>query len=270
MDSVTYDCMVEFITTWKEAGEEVELYKCLTMSDLDYNALSKEVGDTIKVCRERAIAKSTPALEKSTVLLTKEAVRSFFSFYYDKASANTVYEEASTWKIGDVVQGEGVKGDLVSMKLDPFMKYSTSSGSFDEDGFSLKPVTLIKEGILERYAASTRYAHYLKVEPTGAIHNISVQSGSKTVEELKREPHLETAAFSDFTVDTLTGDFYGEIRLAWYFDGVITIPVTGGSISGNINELQREMYLSKELQKGNDFEGPEVIKLLNVTVAGIE
>ena len=48
------------------------------------------------------------------------------------------------------------------------------------------------------------------------------------------------------------------------------IPVTGGSISGNINELQNELFLSKELQKDNKFEGPKVIKLLNVTVAGIE
>ena len=29
VDSVDYDCMIEFITTWKEDGEEVELYKAL-------------------------------------------------------------------------------------------------------------------------------------------------------------------------------------------------------------------------------------------------
>jgi len=71
-------------------------------------------------------------------------------------------------------------------------------------------------------------------------------------------------------MDGLTGNFGGEIRLGWYFDGSNTIPVTGGSISGNIKDLQKEMYLSKELQKDNNFVGPKIVKLLNVSVAGIE
>ena len=64
--------------------------------------------------------------------------------------------------------------------------------------------------------------------------------------------------------------FAAEIRLGWYFDGIITIPVTGGSVSGNIKDLQKEIYLSKELQRDNNFVGPKIVKLLNVSVAGIE
>jgi len=268
--STNYDGMVEFITTWKEEGEEVELYRCLNFSDFDGDGLSQEVQNMITICKEKAVAKNTPALEKSSVLLTGEAVKKFFSFYYSKGSADSVYTEVSTWKIGDEVQGEKVKGDHITMTLNPFMKNSTCSGSFDEDGFDLQPVTILEKGVLKRYIADTRYAHYLNVEPTGKIDNIIVCGGDKTVNDLKKEPYLETAAFSDFTVDDQTGDFCGEIRLAWYFDGEKIIPVTGGSISGNINELQNELFLSKELQKDNEFEGPKVIKLLNVTVAGIE
>lgn len=270
VDSTHYECMVEFITTWKEEGEEVELYKCLNFSDLDPENLSEKVQTMINICKEKAVAQNTPALEKSSVLLTGHAVKDFLSFYYSKSSAEAVYNQSSTWKVGDKVQGEHVKGDLITMTLNPFMKNSTYSKSFDEDGFALEPVTILEKGILNKYIANTRYAHYLDVEPTGTIDNIIVGGGSKTVNELKKEPYLETAAFSDFTVDGLTGDFCGEIRLAWYFDGKKTIPVTGGSISGNINELQNELFLSKELQKDNEFEGPKVIKLLNVTVAGIE
>lgn len=90
------------------------------------------------------------------------------------------------------------------------------------------------------------------------------------MKELKMEPHIEAAAFSDFSVDTITGDFCGEIRLAWFYDGDKTVPVSGGSISGNIKELQKELYLSKERYKDNNFEGPKAIKLVNVTVSGIE
>lgn len=269
-ESVEYKCMVEFITTWKEAGEEVELYKCLNFSELDAEGIAEEVDNMINICREKAKAKKTPSLEKASVLFTGEAVKDLFSFYYAKSNAISVHKNESTWKIGDRIQGEEVSGDLITMTIDPFLKNSTASGSFDEDGFPLKPVTIIKNGVLKRYIADNRFAYYLNVEPTGNISNMVVCGGSKSVDELKKEPYIETAAFSDFTVDELTGDFCGEIRLAWYFDGKNIIPVTGGSISGNINELQNKMFLSKEVEKHNNFEGPKAVKLFKVIVSGIE
>lgn len=266
----SYEGMIEFITTWKEEGEEIELYKCLNFSELDTEAIAKEVENMISICRDKAIAKSTPKLKDIPVLLTKGAIKEFFQFYYSKCGAGSVYRKESTWKIGDKVQGKTVKGDLVTMKLNPFMKNSTCSSGFDVDGLPVEPVTIIENGTLKRYIGSTRFAHYLKVAPTGAIENIEISGGTKTLSELRKEPYLEAAAFSDFTMDYMTGDFCGEIRLAWYFDGEKTVPVTGGSISGNINELQNKMFLSKELQKDNWFEGPAAVKLFDATVSGVE
>lgn len=265
-----YKGMTEFITTWKEEEEEVELSRCLNFSDLDANGITEEVNSMITISEEKAVAKATPALGKASVLLTRGAVKDFFSFYACLSSAKAVYEGYSTWKIGQNIQGEEVKGDTVTMVLNPFMKNSTHSGSYDCDGFALVPVTILENGILQRYSGNTRFAHYLNIEPTGTINNISILGGSKTEEELKKESYIEAVAFSDFSVDNLTGNFCGEIRLARYFDGEKIIPVTAGSISGNINEVQKEMFLSKEMQKDNNFEGPNVIKLLNVNVAGVE
>ncbi|HKL79910.1 MAG TPA: metallopeptidase TldD-related protein, partial [Mobilitalea sp.] len=268
--AVHYEGMVEFITTWKEKEDEIELYRCVNFSDFDQELLSNEVKAMIEIAKEKAIAKNTPALKTLPVILTRKAVEEFIGFYYTKSKADSVYNKASTWKLDDNVQGQEVKGDLITMTLNPFLQNSTDSRSFDEDGFPLETVKIIEQGILKRYIANTRYAHYLEVEPTGSISNIVVKGGSRTFSELKKEPHLEAAAFSDFSVDNLSGDFCGEIRLAWYFDGEKTIPVTGGSVSGNINELQNELYLSKELQKDNNFEGPKAVKLSNVTIAGVE
>ncbi len=268
-ESIDYEGMVEFITIWKDKGEEVELYRCMNFSDFDPDALSGEVETMTCMCKEKAIAKNTPVLEKSSVILTRDAVKDLFSFYLAKSSAEAVYKQESTWKPGDKVQGEDVKGDLITITLDPFMKNSTCTGSFDEDGFLLEPVIILENGVLKRYIADTRHAWYLGVEPTGSIENMVVKGGSKSINELRQEPCLETAAFSDFTVDDLTGDFCGEIRLAWYIDGGKAVPVTGGSISGNINELHDEMFLSGELQKDNNFEGPKAVKLLNVTISGV-
>ncbi len=266
----SYRCMVEFITTWKEEGEEIELYRCLDCSEFDAEVMADEVKNMLNICKEKAIAKNTPALKTSSVILTREAVKSFFAYYYSKSNASSVYNQSSTWKVGDQVQGDEVKGDRITLTLDPFMKNSTNSESFDSEGFPVKPVKIIDKGELKKFAADTRYAYYLDVEPTGNIGNVVIDSGSLSIEELKKEPYLITAAFSDFTVDSMTGDFCGEIRLAWYYDGKTTIPVTGGSITGNIAELHHEMYLSKERQKDNNFEGPAMVLLKNVTVAGIE
>ncbi len=265
-----YHCMVEFITAWKEEGEEIELYRRVDCSEFDAGLLAEEVKTMIGICREKASAENTPVLGNSNVLLTREAVKDFFSYYTSMSSGASIYNHSSTWKLGDQIQGEEVKGDKLTLTLDPFLKNSTDSESFDSDGFPLKPVTIIEQGELKRYSADTRYAHYLGITPTGRIGNLVVSSGSRETEELKKEPHLMTAAFSDFTVDSMTGDFCGEIRLAWYYDGKHTVPVTGGSVTGNINMLHHEMYLSRERQKDNNFEGPKVILLKNVTVAGVE
>ncbi len=269
VSTVSYKGMVEFITTWKEEGEEIELYRCINCSDFDAELLALEVKNMIIICREKAIAGSTPALKTFPVIFTRNAVKELFSYYSFMSKASAVYNQYSTWKIGDHLQGENVKGDSVTITLDPLMNNSTASAAFDEDGFALEPVKIIEQGVLKQYSADRRYGYYLNVETTGSIGNMVVDGGSKTAKELLAEPHLMAAAFSDFSMDEVTGDFGGEIRLAWYYDGEKTVPVTGGSITGNINELQQEFYLSKELQKDNDFEGPQMVKIMNCTVAGI-
>jgi PmbA protein len=203
------------------------------------------------------------------VILTREAVKELFEFYHRQSMASSVYHKNSIWEAGDHVQGEEVKGDRITLKLNPFMKNSTCSRGFDEDGYPLEPVTIIEEGVLKSYSANQRYAHYMGAEPTGTILNTEVKGGRYPAEMLKSKPHMEIAAFSDFSVDYITGDFGGEIRLAWYYDGKDRRPVTGGSISGNICAAHNEIYLSKELQKDNSFEGPMAVKILNVNVAGM-
>ncbi len=268
-DAVTYSGMVEFITTWKEEGEEIELYKCLNFSEFEPDTITAEVDEMIRLCREKAVAKQTPSLGKAAVLLTRDAVKDFFSYYCSKSNASSVYNHSSTWQIGDAIQGEDVKGDRITLKLDPYLVGSTYSKGFDEDGFPVKPVTILENGVLKRYIANTRYAHYLAVEPTGSIRNMVLSPGSRTISELKQEPYFEVAAFSDFNVDPVTGDFGGEVRLAWYYDGERTIPLTGGAVTGNINELHRELYLSEELQKDNYYEGPAAVKIMNMNVSGL-
>lgn len=265
-----YKGQVEFITACQGKSEEIELYKNLLFAGYDAQAIAGEVAEMLALSKERACACPTPAVKKHTVLLTGEPVEEFLQYYTAKASAHSVYNKLSEAKLGENIQGVNVKGDLITLTLDPFLENSTDSAPFDEDGFPLKPVVLYENGILKKYWGDVRHCHYLNVEPTGNIHNVVVQGGKKSITAMKQEPYLELVAFSDFQMDTLTGDFAGEIRLGWYFDGTKTIPVTGGSISGNIKEMQEEMYLSRELQKNNNYLIPKTIQLFNVAIAGAE
>ena len=84
---------------------------------------------------------------------------------------------------------------------------------------------------------------------------------------MKADHFLELLVFSDFEVNPLTGDFSGEIRLGRYFDGEKTIPVSGGHITGNIENIHNNMFLSKKLQQNNNFIGPKTIQLFNINIS---
>jgi len=263
-----YNGTLEFITTWREESEEIELYKNIDFSSFAPNLISGEISSMINQCKDKAIAKPTPSLDKTPVLLTGTPVKEFFSYYYNQAVASSVYNKISTLEVGHNAQGENVVGDKLSIALDPNLENSTFSIPFDEDGFPLSKIQLYKDGILKRNFGSVRFSHYLNIEPTGDIYNTIISGGSKLKSELKQKPYLELVAFSDFQMDSFTGDFAGEIRLGYYYDGHSTIPVTGGSLSGNIKKIHNNMYLSKELQQDNNFVGPETILLNNVSISG--
>ncbi len=106
---------------------------------------------------------------------------------------------------------------------------------------------------------------------SGSIGNVVVEGGSRPMATLRQGPCLEVVSFSDFQTNPLTGDFGGEIRLAYLSkDGSRDrgLPVSGGSISGNILNVQGEMTLSRERQQLNCFSGPESIRLSGLSISG--
>jgi PmbA protein len=268
---VSYDNYMgefEFVTNWTEESEEVELYRDVKFANYNSEWFTQNVEEMLSLSRGRAIAKPMPSLGKHTVLLTGEGARGLLDFYNTQANVKFVFEGISTAKVGESIQGENIKGDIINIKLDPFIENSSESASYDNDGLPLSTVNLIENGILKSYWGNMQYSHYMDIKPTGSIRNIVVEGGSKSAAEFKKEPYLELVSFSNFQMDPFTGDFGGEVRLGWYFDGERTIPVTGGAVTGNIKDVQQEMYLSKEIQVDNNFIGPKTIQLFNVSVAG--
>ena len=81
---------------------------------------------------------------------------------------------------------------------------------------------------------------------------------------------LEVVEFSDFNVDSITGDIAGEIRLGYLHQGGKVIPVSGGSVSGSVPELISGFRFSAESRQYNNFLIPAVTRIQGVTVTGAE
>jgi PmbA protein len=265
----TYEGYLELIVESRGSAGEVELYREMSFSDFEPEALAAEVRQQLRYCRDRAVARPAPHLKRFPVLISGDPVSDFFQYYLTQSAAESVYSGISKAKVGESIQGQEIAGDAINLILEPYLKNSPSSAPYDYDGFAVHSTKIIEAGVTMRYWGPLRFCHYLKVPPTGVFRNFTVAPGSKAIEELRRGAHLEVVSFSAFIAEPLTGDFGGEFRLAYYTDpDGNRYPVSGGSVSGNIRDVQAQVYLSRETQSTTGFQGPLAIRLPEISVAG--
>jgi predicted Zn-dependent protease len=264
-----FDGYVELIVEAGGPGGEVELYREIRFSDYQPEQLREEVRSELELARDRAAAQPMPLLRTADVILSGEPVGEFLHYYLTQSSAESIYNNISRFKAGDGLQGEVVRGDRLSIRGEPYLPGSPASAPWDADGFPLESTLIVEGGVLRRVWGSRRFCHYLGVEPTGVLPNIRVGAGSRSLAEMRGEAGLEVAVFSDFHSDPITGDFGGEVRLAYLLEGGRRRPVSGGSVSGNLKELHGAMYLSRELERRGSFEGPRAVQLFGVSVTGV-
>ena len=264
---MTYSGHIELVVDCIQSGEEIEIIEFFDFSDLCLDKISQTTTQALENALLRANAVPTPKLENVPVILVKDNVNEFLRYYIAKANAQLVYQKYSDAKVGDDVQGADVKGDRINAVLEPEIENSAMNRYVDSDGVKLVSTQLYKDGRLLRYHGDNRYSQYMNTPPTGMIGNVRFGGGKSSLGELKSGQYLELIYFSDFQMDEWTGDFGGEIRLAVYHDGEKSVPVTGGSIVGNIKNVQDSMQLSSDMQTSANYICPKGIKLSGVTIA---
>ncbi|MBP5185115.1 MAG: hypothetical protein J6113_08410, partial [Lachnospiraceae bacterium] len=250
----------EFVAQCKEP-QDVETYMDFAYDGLDTESLKKLVAETLETTLARAKATEAPKAGKYRVMISGRYVKDIFGFYEALSSDAFIYAKYSKFKVGDAVQGSDVTGDKFNMSLKALEPFSS-------EGIRMKDLKLLKDGVLLATHGPKRFAHYLGVEATGNYSAFTVEPGTVSIEEMKKEPYLNIVNFSDFQLNEMNGSFGGEIRLAFLFDGEKVTPVTGGSINGNFIELQKNARISKETQKQLDYEGPYAICFESINVAG--
>ncbi len=248
----------EFVTQSTEQ-EDVELYHDFCYegaSEEEQRDLTVKVREALEMTKARSKATRRNLKGKMKIILSQQYVGELMDYYVENSSAKMIYAGYSQFQAGDNVQ-EG--GSTVNISLHSHRPYSP-------EGIYMKDICMMKGGILKNIHGDLRYSYYLGQEPTGVFDCVRMEAGEVCVEEMKQGNYLHIVSFSDFQVDTLSGFFGGEIRLAYYKEGDNIYPVTGGTISGNLNEQGDSICCSKEMQHQFGFEGPMAISLEQVTV----
>ena len=260
--------MIEAVVNARKEGLEIELYRSYKSGTCDAEGLKRDLSRTMRYGKDRLQTSDTPALGKADVLFTTDDACSIYEYFVRRMDAQMVYRRMSDWEIGKPI-AEHIRGDKVTVTALRELDNSSCNQAFDGEGAPIRDTVLLSESVPQHYLGNRMFSSYLGLEDSFIPSNIAVAGGSHTEEELRRGKYLEVVEFSDFQVDEMTGDIFGEIRLAYWHDGEKTAPVSGGSLSGSMLDFVQEMYLSGETVQYDNLRIPALTLLKGVTVTGI-
>lgn len=255
-----YKISGEFVTQWVE-NSDVEIFNMFSYDELKEEELSLMGKEAIINAGYRDKSKDTPETGDYDVILCGSSVHEFFGYYLANSRTDMIYQKYSNFKLGENVQGTNTKGDKVNITL-------KSSVPFSNEGIVLKDTKLIEDGILKVIHGPYNFAQYLGIEAIGSFDGAVIQGGSTSEKDMFSDGTLKIIRFSDFQMDEVTGDCFGEIRLALLKEGDEIIPLTGGSVTININDVKENMTFSKETEDDRGVIIPKCVKFKNVNIAG--
>ena len=255
--------MVEAVVNARKGSHEIELYRMYRCGTCDSVQLTRDLTETMRYGRDRLRTEPTPMLGKADLILTTDAACEVYSYFIDRLSCSLVYRGLSDWKTG-----ASVAPAEMCLRTAAFLPNSSRNGAYDPEGARIRDLALIEGGKAVSYWGSRQFSQYLNLQDSFQASNFVVSGGSASPEELREGNWLEVVEFSDFDVDSVTGDIAGEIRLGYLHQEGRTIPVTGGSVSGNMSELIPEMRFSADSRQYDTLLIPSVTRLNGATVTG--
>lgn len=257
----------ELVTDNDTGKESVEIFTLYDIRDFNIDKIRKIFIEQLTQTDLRSKAILSPKLENIKVLLSNDAVQELLQYYLDKSTDQYIFSKMSNYEMGKIVQKEDVK-NKITLKTIPNLENAVNPQVVDGDGVILKQQTIIQDGVVKSIMSGSKIGSYLNLPISGYTSNFAVNAGKISENDLRTGDYLEIKMFSSFLTDNATGDFGGEFRLAILHKDGKEIPVSGGSLSLNINEVQDKMIFSKELEQRSYSLTPSVIAFENVSVAG--
>jgi predicted Zn-dependent protease len=258
---------IEVVANARKDGREIESYRMYHSGTCDRDALKRDLTETLAVGRDRLNAGKTPELGKCDVVFSTDAALEIYSWFAFRVSADAVYRKYSDWEPGKPVSDD-LSGDRITLRALKKLDNSSRNDDFDAEGAPVRDMDLIEDGVVKAYWGSRKFSCCLGLEDSFIPGNWSAGGGKRSADEIRTGRYLEVVEFSDFQVNSVTGDIAGEIRLAYLHDGDSVSIVSGGSVSGSMNGFVKDMEFSREQRQYNNFLIPAVTRLKDVTVAG--
>ena len=263
------DSMIEVVVNARDEKREIELYRSFSSGTCDAAALKRDLLRAMQTGRDRLRALPTPALGKADVLFSTADACEIYSCFAQRLDAELIYRGISSWKAGESIC-RAFTGDAPTLCTLRTLDNSSANRRYDAEGAPVRDVVMMEKGVVRRNLGSRMFSSYLGLEDSFVPTNYAVSGGSRSEKDLRCGPYLEVTEFSDFQVDAVTGDLFGEIRLGYWHDGEKIVPVSGGSVSGNLLILAENMLLSKETVQYDNWRIPSATLIRGVTVTGIE
>ncbi|MBR5342246.1 MAG: hypothetical protein IK151_10040 [Erysipelotrichaceae bacterium] len=254
---------VECIPTWSNKKEEFELYKFHESNKADYNQITKEIDEILKMAKDRsqAVTLKDVKLPKDLKVLVKgEMVEDIVYNLAENLSYKNTYIKQNHYQINDKVSD-----NPFDLTMKAVVSGCSASRRYDSNGVLLKPVKLIKGGVAKNTYGDIRFGYYLKEKKISG--NLPVCELKADGVDIGKEKHLLVEAFSSPQMEEDSGYWGGEIRLAKYFDGKKYIPLTGLSISGNIYEDIKKVEFSKETTASKYYKGPKYMIFKGIEIS---
>ncbi len=246
----------EVIPTWSNEKEEFELYKYYKSNKLDAKAITAEVEEILNLAKQRSNAVKLSAIKIAKdvpVLIQGEMADLIVKTIMNNATYMSKFMHQNHYELKDVVSDS-----QFDLTLKSNIKGCFNSRSFDQNGIALASKKLIKEGKLVNNYGDIRFGYYLLNDVSKVSGNYSVcQISNYDTLAYKRKPHIIIDHFSSPQMETDSGYFGGEVRLARYYDGKKYIPITSFTLSGNIYDALKNVKFSKEETTTNSYKGPK-------------
>ncbi len=261
------ESMLEVVVNARHDGHEIELYRNYQSGSCDAAALARDLAKTMRYGKDRLHTAATPNLGKTDVLFSSSAAVDIYRYFVTRLDTGMVARRLSDWELGQSV-AEHFDGDRLTVETLRTLPNSSHNRLYDGEGAPIRDLVLLREGVAEHYVGGRKFAAYLGLDDCFVPTNLAVSGGTHSEEELRSGRYLEAVEFSDFQVDAMTGDIFGEIRLGYWHDGETVTPVSGGSVSGSMHDFVKALYASRETVQYNNWRIPALTRLAGVTVTG--
>ena len=235
--------------------EDVELFYQFEFNDTSKDIckkLTSQVTSSLKMAKDRSLAidinETNFNKDCKKIILQGDFLSELFNYYLSRSDASLIYQGYSNFK-PDLEIPSNTDISITTMPTVPYSR----------EGIKLAQYPVVKHNKIVNILGDLRFSFYMGINPLGTYNSYKMNPGNASISDYQNNTYLRITNFSDFQTNALTGEFGGEFRLAYYYDGAKEIPVTKGSFSGNIKDILSSLELSKEIRKTISYQGPKWI-----------